>query len=63
MHSLLQLKNPMISINDAHFPKDVILYVVFFYVRYGECCRDLEERIDERDVQVDHAILNRWVID
>ncbi|MDP3008719.1 MAG: IS6 family transposase, partial [Methylococcales bacterium] len=25
----------MISFNGTHFPKDVILYAVFFYVRYG----------------------------
>jgi len=25
----------MISFKSAHFPKDVILYAVFFYVRYG----------------------------
>jgi putative transposase len=24
----------MISFKGAHFPKDVILYAVFFYVRY-----------------------------
>ncbi|MCK5870501.1 MAG: IS6 family transposase, partial [Methyloprofundus sp.] len=25
----------MLSFKGAHFPKDVILYAVFFYVRYG----------------------------
>ncbi|SCN47213.1 Mobile element protein [methanotrophic endosymbiont of Bathymodiolus azoricus (Menez Gwen)] len=25
----------MISFKGTHFPKDVILYAVFFYVRYG----------------------------
>ena len=32
----------MISFKGAHFPKDVILYAVFFYVRYGVSYRDLE---------------------
>ncbi|SCN47853.1 Mobile element protein [methanotrophic endosymbiont of Bathymodiolus azoricus (Menez Gwen)] len=33
----------MISFKGTHFPKDVILYAVFFYVRYGVSYRDLEE--------------------
>src|SRR5450759_5505379 len=49
----------MISFKGAHFPKDIILSAVFFYVSY----RDLEEIMEERGVKVDHAILNRWVID
>ena len=53
----------MISFKGAHFPKDVILYAVFFYVRYGVSYRDLEEIMEERDVNVDHATLNCWVID
>lgn len=30
---------------------------------YGVSYRDLEEIMDEHGVQVDHATLNRWVID
>jgi hypothetical protein len=33
----------MIRFKGTHFPKDVILYAVFFYVRYGVSYRDLEE--------------------
>ena len=50
-----------ISFKGAHFPKDVILHAVFFYLRYGVSYRDLEEIIAERGVTVDHATLNRWV--
>jgi len=39
----------------AQFPKDVILYAVFFYVRYGVSYRDLEEIMEERGVDVDHG--------
>ena len=46
----------------SHYPKDVILYAVFFYVRYAVSYRDLEEIMAERGVQVDHATLNRWVV-
>jgi transposase-like protein len=38
----------MISFKGTHFPKDVILYAVFFYVRYGVSYRDLEEIMEER---------------
>lgn len=50
-----------ISFKGAHFPKDVILYAVFFYLRYGVSYRDLEEIMAERGVDLDHATLNRWV--
>jgi len=52
----------MISFKGTHFPKDIILYAVFFYVRYAVSYRDLEEILEERDVKVDHATLNRRVI-
>jgi putative transposase len=51
----------VVSFKGAHFPKDVILFAVFFYVRYTVSCRDLEEVLLERGVQVDHATLNRRV--
>ncbi len=51
----------MISFKGAHFPKDVILHAVFFYLRYGVSYRDLEEIMAERGVDLDHATLNRWV--
>jgi putative transposase len=52
----------MISFSGTQFPKDVILYAVFFYVRYGVSYRDAEEIFAERNVKVDHSTLNRWVI-
>ena len=51
----------MISFKGAQFPKEVILFAVFFYVRYTVSYRDLEEILAERGVQVDLATLNRWV--
>jgi transposase-like protein len=59
----LATEMPMISFKGAHFPKDVILYAVFFYVHYSASYRDLEEIMEERGVNVDYATLNRWVID
>ena len=46
----------MISFKGAHFPKDIILYAVFFYVRYGVSYRDLEAIMEERGVKVDHSL-------
>ncbi len=51
-----------IDFKGSHYPKDVILYAVFFYVRYAVSYRDLEEIMAERGVQIDHATLNRWVV-
>ena len=51
-----------IDFKGNHFPKSVILYAVFFYVRYGVSYRDLEEIMAERGAEVDHATLNRWVV-
>ncbi|WP_120632240.1 IS6 family transposase [Ruegeria sp. EL01] len=52
----------MIDFKGAHYPQSVILFAVYFYVRYGVSYRDLEELMAERGVSVDHATLNRWVV-
>jgi len=54
--------NISIDFKGCHYPKGVILYAVFFYVRYAVSYRDLEEIMAERGVQVDHVTLNRWVV-
>jgi putative transposase len=51
-----------IDFKGNHFPKSVILYAVFFYVRYGVSYRDVEEIMAERGVEIDSATLNRWVV-
>ena len=45
----------------AHYPKEVILHAVFFYLRYSVSYRNLEEILAERGVTADHAKLNRRV--
>ena len=52
----------MINLKGMHYPKKIILFVVFFYVRYGVSYRDLEDIMQERGVNVDHAMLNWWVV-
>ena len=52
----------MISFKGSQFPRNVILYAMYFYLRYGVSYRDLEEILAERGVVVDQATLNRWII-
>ena len=42
----------MINFKGNQYPKGVILYAVFFYVRYAVSYRDLEEIMEERGVDV-----------
>ena len=51
-----------IDFKGSHYPKDVILHAVFFYVRYAVSYRDLEEIPEERGAMADHATLNRRVV-
>ena len=48
-----------IDFKGTHYPKDVILHAVFFYVRYAVSYRDLEEILAERGVAVDHTVLSQ----
>lgn len=52
----------MISFKGSQFPRDVILFAVYFYLRYSVSYRDVEEILAERGVTVDHTTLNRWVV-
>ncbi|EAQ23091.1 transposase IS2020, hypothetical [Roseovarius sp. 217] len=56
------LSGMTIDFKGVHYPKPVIVFAVFFYVRYAVSYRDLEEIMAERGVTVDHATLNRWVV-
>jgi putative transposase len=51
-----------ISFKGAHFPKDVILTCVRWYVAYPLSTRHVEELMQERGVTVDHSTINRWVV-
>ena len=52
----------MISFKGAHFPQEIILMCVRWYVAYPLSYRHVEELMEERGVSVDHATINRWVI-
>jgi putative transposase len=49
----------MISFKGAQFPKEVILFAVFFCLRYTVSYRDLKEIMAKRSLVVDHATLTR----
>ena len=51
-----------ISFKGAHFPQDIILMGVRWYVAYPLSTRHVEELMEERGVHVDHSTINRWVI-
>src|SRR5437879_877118 len=51
-----------ISFKGAHFPPDVILMEVRWYVAYPLSTRHVKELLEERGVEVDHSTINRWVI-
>jgi putative transposase len=51
-----------VSFKGAHFPQDIILTGVRWYVAYPLSTRHVEELMRERGVHVDHATINRWVI-
>ncbi|WP_418304019.1 IS6 family transposase [Pandoraea faecigallinarum] len=45
-----------------HYPLEVMLQCVRWYVAYSLSSRDLEEMMAERGVAVDHSTIRRWVI-
>ena len=50
-----------VSFKGAHFPPEVILMGVRWYVAYPLSTRHVEELMEERGVNVDHSTVNRWV--
>jgi transposase-like protein len=45
-----------------HFPSDVIVLAVRWYLRFGLSYRDLEELLTERGTEVNHVTVYRWVL-
>jgi transposase, IS6 family len=45
-----------------HFPEEIIVLCVRWYLRYCLSYRDLEEIMAERGVEVDHSTIARWVV-
>ena len=45
-----------------HYPLEVLLLCVRWYVSYSLSLRNLEEMMAERGIAVDHSTVHRWVI-
>ncbi len=46
----------------GHFPKCIVLQAVYWYLRYSLSYRDIEELMEERGIELDHATVQRWVV-
>lgn len=46
----------------SHFPKDVILKAIRCYTAYPLSYRPVEELMEERGIELDHATVNCWVV-
>ena len=44
-----------------HFQRDIILWAVRWYCKYGISYCELQEMLAERGVNVDHTTIYRWV--
>ena len=51
-----------VSFKGAHFPKEIILMGVRWYLAYPLSTRHVEELMLERGVHVDHSTINRWAV-
>jgi putative transposase len=51
-----------VNFKGAHFPQDIILTGIRWYVAYPLSTRHVEELMGERGVEVDHSTINRWVV-
>lgn len=51
-----------IKFTGGHFPSEIILQSVRYYLSYKLSYREIEEILAERSINVDHSTLNRWVL-
>ncbi len=51
-----------IKFTGRHFPSEIILQFIRYYLSYKLSYREIEEVLAERGINVDHSTLNRWVI-
>jgi putative transposase len=57
------MKNPLKAVlQRLHYPLEMILLCVRWYLAYNLSLRNLEEMMQERGITVDHSTVHRWVI-
>lgn len=52
----------MLDFNRGRFYSDIILLSARWYLSYPLSYRNIEEVMRERDIEVDHTSVNRWVL-
>src|ERR1700682_2533228 len=59
-----QTMNPAVArvLKRLHYPLDVFLMCVRWYVAYPLSLRHLEEMMAERGISVDHSTVHRWAL-
>ncbi|MGF6961202.1 putative transposase [Paraburkholderia youngii] len=62
--SWMKTLNPTVArvLKRLHYPLDVILTCVRWYVAYPLSLRNLEEMMAERGISVDHSTVHRWAL-
>jgi transposase-like protein len=60
------IKTPNAAVSKAlkrlHYPLDIMLTCVRWYVAYPLSLRHLEEMMSERGIEVDHSTVHRWAM-
>jgi len=57
------MKNPLKAVfQRLHYPLEIILLCVRWYLAYSLSLRNLEEMMQERGITVDHSTVHRWVM-
>ncbi|GIU51924.1 IS6 family transposase [Shewanella sairae] len=51
-----------LNFSGHHFPTDIIMQALRYYLAYKLSYREIEEMFAERNIHFDHSTLNRWVI-
>jgi putative transposase len=62
--SMKQNLNPVVAkvLKRLHYPLDVILLCVRWYIAYPLTVRHLEQMMAERGMLVDHSTVHRWAL-
>jgi putative transposase len=56
------MSNMGINFSGRHYPSDIIIMALRYYLAYKLSYREIEEIFAERNIHFDHSTLNRWVI-
>ncbi len=51
-----------INFSGLHYPSEIIMMALRYYLAYKLSYREIEEIFAERNIDFDHSTLNRWVV-